>query len=183
MKQDFDVEIDYRAFFLRPDIPPEGIPRPERYNRPDSPVQRMAKEAGLVMNRPSIVPSTRLALEATEYAKQHGVGEAFHMAAYDAYWREGVDLGKVENLRPIGESVGLDWSDLSTHLDQRTHRESVEQQYEEARGVGVTGIPAYVLGRFFFTGAQPYELFKQVAERALAPKDQDGDAEGDSSAH
>ena len=142
----------------------------------------MAEEVGLVMNRPPIVPSTRLALEATEYAKQHGVGEAFHMAAYEAYWRDGADLGKVENLKPIGESVGLDGHDLSAHLEQRTHRESVEQQYEEARGVGVTGIPAYVLGRFFFTGAQPYDLFKQVAERALMPREQDGDAEGDSSA-
>ena len=51
-----------------------------------------------------------LRLEATEYAKLKGVGEEFHMAAYEAYWREGVDLGKVENLKPIGESVGLDWS-------------------------------------------------------------------------
>ena len=133
------------------------------------------------MNRPSIVPSTRLVLEATEYAKQHGVGEAFHMAAYDAYWRESVDLGKPEKLRPIAESVGLDWPDLASNLEQRTQKETVEQQYEEALSVGVTGIPAYVLGRFFFTGAQPYELFKQVAERALMPKEPDGDAEGDSS--
>ena len=141
----------------------------------------MAKEAGLVMNRPALTPSTRLALEATEYAKLKGVGEEFHMAAYAAYWGEGVDLGKMENLKPIGESVGLDWSDLSHHLDERTHKESVENQYKEALGVGVTGIPAYVLGKFFFTGAQPYDLFKQVAERALVSAQQDEDAEGESS--
>ena len=96
----------------------------------------MAKEAGLVMNRPALTPSTRLALEATEYAKLKGVGEEFHMAAYAAYWSEGVDLGKVENLKPIGESVGLDGSDLSHHLEERTHKESVENQYQEALGVG-----------------------------------------------
>jgi len=141
----------------------------------------MAQEAGLVMNRPALTPSTRLALEATEYAKLKGVGEEFHMAAYEAYWGEGVDLGKVENLKPIGESVGLDWSDLSHHLDERTHKESVENQYQEALGVGVTGIPAYVIGKFFFTGAQPYDLFKQVAERALTSAEQDEDAEGESS--
>ena len=142
----------------------------------------MAKEAGLVMNRPALTPSTRLALEATEYAKVHGVGEEFHMAAYEAYWREGMDLGNVENLKSIGEGVGLDSNDLSQHLEDRTHRESVEHQYQEALGAGVTGIPAYVLGKLFFTGAQPYELFKQVAERALINAEQDTDAEGDSSA-
>ena len=41
------MEIDYRAFFLRPDLPPEGMPRPEKYNNPNSPVQRAAEEAGI----------------------------------------------------------------------------------------------------------------------------------------
>ena len=77
--------------------------------------------------------------------------------------------------------MGLDWSDLSHHLDERTHKESVENQYQEALGVGVTGIPAYVLGKFFFTGAQPYDMFKQVAERALESAEQGEDAEGESS--
>jgi predicted DsbA family dithiol-disulfide isomerase len=141
----------------------------------------MAKEAGLVMNRPAITPSTRLALEATEYAKLHGLGEEFHMAAYEAYWRDGVDLGKVENLKPIGDTVGLDWTDMSQHLEERTHRESVEHQYQEALGVGVTGIPAYVLGKYFFTGAQPYEMFKEVAERALLLTEQGANEESNSS--
>ncbi|MBI4236220.1 MAG: DsbA family oxidoreductase, partial [Chloroflexi bacterium] len=61
--------MDYRAFLLRPDIPAEGIPRPESYNRPNSPIKRYADEVGLVFNRPPIIPYTRLALEATEYAK------------------------------------------------------------------------------------------------------------------
>ena len=130
-------------------------------------MQRYAKEAGLVMNRPPITSYTRLALEATEYAKRMGLGEKFHMAAYAAYWGEGVDLGKVENLRPIAEGVGLDWAELSGHLERRTFQQDVENQYQEALRIGVTGIPAYVVGRFFFMGAQPYDLFRQVAERAL----------------
>lgn len=119
------------------------------------------------MNRPAITSYTRLALEATEAAKRAGLGEEFHEATYAAYWGDGVDLGKVENLKPIAEKVGLDWTDLSHHLEHRTYQQDVENQYQEALKVGVTGIPAYVIGRFFFMGAQPYDLFKQVAERAL----------------
>ncbi len=167
MKQDFNVSIDYRAFFLRPDLPPEGVERPARYNNPDSPVQQRAKEAGIIMNRPDRTPNTRLALEATEAAKQAGVGEAFHEEAYRSYWGEGVDLGKVENFKPIAEKVGMDWDVLSHHMEHRTYKDEVEKQYQEALHVGVTGIPAYVIGRFFFVGAQPYDVFKQVAERAI----------------
>jgi predicted DsbA family dithiol-disulfide isomerase len=119
------------------------------------------------LNRSERTPYTRYALEATEAAKQLGKGEEFHHAAYLAYWRDGVDLGKTENLKPIAESVGLDWSEVSRHLEHRTYAQAVEEQYQEALGIGVTGIPAYVIGRFFFMGAQPYDLFKQVAERAL----------------
>ena len=88
-------------------------------------------------------------------------------AAYRAYWGEGVDLGKPENFKPIADEVGLDWPTLEKHLEHRTYKEEVEKQYQEALNVGVTGIPAYVIGRFFFVGAQPYDVFKQVAERAL----------------
>ena len=132
------------------------------------------------MNRPAIVPYTRFALEATEYAKRQGLGEEFHMKAYDSYWREGVDLGKVENLKPIAESVGLNWRELAEHLEHRTYQDAVEGQYQEALQVGVTGIPAYVIGRFFFTGAQPYEMFRQVAERALLRIESGEDASADS---
>ena len=148
-------------------MPPEGVQRPARYNNPDSPVQQQAKAAGIIMNRPEWTPNTRMALEATEAAKQAGVGEAFHEAAYRAYWGEGVDLGKPENFKPIADEVGLDWPTLEKHLEHRTYKEEVEKQYQEALNVGVTGIPAYVIGRFFFVGAQPYDVFKQVAERAL----------------
>ena len=148
-------------------MPPEGIARPERYNNPNSPVQQAAEAAGIVMNRPERVPYTRLALEATEAAKQAGAGEAFHEAAYRAYWGDGVDLGVVENLKPIAEEVGLDWPTMHKHIEDRTYKEEVERQYQDALNIGVTGIPAYVIGRFFFVGAQPYDVFKQVAERAI----------------
>ena len=168
MKEEFNVEIDYRAFFLRPDLPVEGIPRPEKYNNPDSPVQRAAEEAGIKMTRPAIVPYTRLALEATESAKMMGVGELFHEATYKAYWEDGVDLGKIETLKKIAEDLGVDWNRMSKDIENRVYKDEVESQYEQALQVGVTGIPAYVIGKYFFTGAQPYEIFKQVAEKALA---------------
>ena len=58
-------------------------------------------------------------------------------------------------------------SSIQDHLANRTFKEEVEKQYEEALKVGVTGIPAYVIGNYFFMGAQPYEVFKQVAEKAI----------------
>lgn len=162
------MQVDYRAFFLRPDTPPQGIPRPQSSGRPtNSPMRAAAEEAGLVMNRPPITSYTRLALEATEYAKNTPFVDAFHEEAYRIYWTDGKDLGRLEVIREVAERVGMDWSELCAHLEARTYKEEIERQHQEAMQVGVTGIPAFVLGRYFFMGAQPYELFKEVAERAM----------------
>lgn len=65
--------MDWRPFFLRPETPPEGMPLPahvrERAKDPNNPLKRRADEAGLKMAQREIIPSTRRAHEAAEYAR------------------------------------------------------------------------------------------------------------------
>ncbi len=42
------------------------------------------------------------------------------------------------------------------------------EQYQEALGYGIRGIPTFVIGNLMFSGAQPYQVFKSAMERALA---------------
>lgn len=128
-----------------------------------------------MMRRAGLTPYTRLALEASEYAKTTGLFEPFHKGLYHAFWAEGKDLGKIDVVREVGEAVGLDGSELTRHLESRSYKEIIEAQYAEALQIGVTGIPAFIIGRFFFMGAQPYELFQQVAQRAQAKMEEEKD--------
>jgi predicted DsbA family dithiol-disulfide isomerase len=43
----------------------------------------------------------------------------------------------------------------------------VQQQYQEALAHGINGIPAFTIGKYLFTGAHPYEFFKQVMDKVL----------------
>jgi predicted DsbA family dithiol-disulfide isomerase len=106
------------------------------------------------------------ALEATEYAQQQGQFDAFHLAAYKAYWEDGKDLGDIAVIEELALKCGLNWPELSERLDSGYYREIVIAQFQQARGMNIRGIPAFLMGNQLFTGAQPYEIFKLAFARA-----------------
>ena len=156
-------------------MPAEGIVRPPRDGaEPGSPltgnIGETAIEAGLTMRRAPLTPNTRLAFEASEFAKDYDLFEPFHKACYRAFWEDGVNLGQISVLQQLGEQVGLDAQEMKERLDTGYYTAQAQAQYDEAISLGVNGIPSFIMGRYFFSGAQPYELFKQVAETVQKDK-------------
>jgi len=118
------------------------------------------------MRRPARTSYTMYALEATEYAQQMGQFDAFHLAAYKAYWEDLSDLGNLDVIREIALKCGLDWPELSQRLESGFYRETVMAQYQQALDLGIRGIPSFIVGNQLFTGAQPYEVFHMALAKA-----------------
>jgi predicted DsbA family dithiol-disulfide isomerase len=163
--------VNLRAYFLHPEIPPEGE---LRRNRPFEATgqkprwQAYADEEGLVMRRAELTPYTKLAQSVTEYAKSFGKADAFHHAAYRALWEDGANLGDLTVLEKLAVGVGLNWADLGPRLRAGVYDSIIEKQHDEGIRIGVEGVPAFVVDRlFYFSGAQPMEMFRLVAKRAL----------------
>ena len=172
MAQEYDITVEGRAYLLRPDTPKEGTkrqPKPgQNGNALSEPLKSNAEEAGLVMKLPPLYPNTMYSLEATEHAQQQGKFMEFHKAAYKALWEDGQDLGDLSVIGSVAESVGLDSADLVPRLESNEYSSTVMEQYQEALGYGVRGIPTFVIGNLMFSGAQPYQVFKSAMERVLA---------------
>ena len=126
------------------------------------------------MRRPPLTPYSMYALEATEYAQQQGQFDAFHLAAYKAYWEECKNLGDLGVIQELALKCGLDWPQLSERLETGYYRDTVLTQYREAMDLGIRGIPAFLMGNQLFTGAQPYEIFKLAVARAREGMQQGG---------
>ena len=122
------------------------------------------------MRRAPLTPNSRLSFGASEFAKDKGLFEPFHKACYRAFWEDGANLGELSVLQQLGEQVGLDAQEMKERLDIGHYTAQAQTQYEEAISIGVNGIPSFIIGRYFFSGAQPYELFKQVAETVQKEK-------------
>ena len=174
MQQDYDVTVEAKAYFLRPDTPREGKPREvrpgEAGDQLSEPLRSYAEEAGLVMRRPSVVSYTSYALQATEYAQQQSAFEPFHTGLYKAYWEHGKDLGDLDVIGEVAVECGLDWSELSDRLTSGYYEQAVMDQHKEAMEHGIRGIPTFLIGNRMFSGARPYEIFQGVMNQVLTPE-------------
>lgn len=148
-------------------MPLEGMPRlqkPGEGNELSPGVKSLSEEIGLKMKRPSFIACSRPALEAAEYAKEKGKFDQFHLAVFKAYWEEGKNIGERSILCEIAEKCGLPGNEMERCLDEGRYRERIERQNEEAVAMGITGIPAYIIGDHLIVGAQPYRVFQQAVK-------------------
>jgi predicted DsbA family dithiol-disulfide isomerase len=120
------------------------------------------------MKRPPLMPNTRRAHEATEFAKEAGRLLPFHRAVFRAYWEDEENIGDVKVLCRIGAECGLDAAELRGALEVGRFASLVEEQIEWSRAVGITGVPTCVFDeKFSLVGAQDYEVFRDVARRIV----------------
>ena len=133
-----------------------------------------ALDAGLVnMKRPTRTPNSLKALQSIVHAREVGRSAELRDALYVAYWEDGQDIGQLSVIREVAEASGIEWPPLEEALGDSRHMETVLREYQEGRDLGFDGIPAFVIGDLKFTGAQPMEVFRKVAERAEAKLEAD----------
>ncbi len=175
-RREFDAEVTWLPFDLHPEYPPEGIPLEQLHRRygigvgEQDPLRDRFAAAGLVYNRPEIVPNTRLALRVTELARERGLHEPFHNRLMDAYWSEATNIGDPEQLRRLAAEVGLDAQDVEqTIADPAAYLDTVEGSTAQAVSAGINAVPAFVLDRrLIVLGAQPLEVFHRAFEQLAA---------------
>lgn len=111
-----------------------------------------------------------------------------------AYFSEGQPIGELETLVKLGVEVGLDAGKTRIVLASETYADEVAADEKEARSLGISGVPFFVIDeKYGISGAQPTELFQQALEQAWSEShpliqvsststDDAGSCEGDSCA-
>ena len=111
----------------------------------------------------TITSNSHLALEAAEYAAETPHAAAFHRAMFKSYFDELEDIGKIDTVVRVGESVGLDGGELRKVLETGAFRQQVDDGIQWAREVGVTGVPTFVIAdKWAVVGAQDYNVFESL---------------------
>jgi predicted DsbA family dithiol-disulfide isomerase len=120
--------------------------------------------------QPGRIPNTRRALALGEVAREEGKLEPYRQRAMHAHWRDGMDLESDDDLRTIARDADLSADAVERSRSDPQYLKRVDAIRAEASAIGVQGIPTFVIGRLGFSGAQPYEAFAALAERAGAAK-------------
>ncbi|GIX14338.1 MAG: polyketide biosynthesis protein [Paracoccaceae bacterium] len=174
--------IRWRAFRLNPDMPPGGMDRRAylraKFGREDGAqayarVREAARAAGVEMNLDAIarVPDTTDAHRLIRWAHGAGVQATVVQALFDAYFREGRDIGDHAELAAIAGAAGMDAGLLARLLAGDADREAVIAEDSQARALGIGGVPTFILaGRHVVQGARPAGDWRRIiAELAALP--------------
>jgi predicted DsbA family dithiol-disulfide isomerase len=182
LREEFPLDVEWRPFELRPDAPREGIPMERVVGRGRYTEQYLtylddaAARAGIRMKPRAILPNSRAALEAAEFAREAGHFEPLHRALFRAYFEDGEDIGDEEVLVRLAGECGLEAKALAEALRERRYEKLVDDKVRWAYEQNLGGVPAFIFyppgssregDGFVLVGAQEYDVFKDIAERIL----------------
>ena len=173
LKKEYNVEVEWRPFYLRPDTPPEGMDLPDyikraRDNGSEERLRMMAEMHGMEFRSTERIYNTRLAHEATEYAREHGKANEFHHIIFRKVYAEGFDPAQWDVLRSAAEEAGLNANDMQSIVEGGKYTEEVAGQVNWAQRIGVTGVPTYVINdKYAIVGEQPYKALKSALGQIL----------------
>ncbi len=147
-------------------MPPEGKPRRQHSQPGDPPsaLELRGQSQGITFARGRERTSYSIpALEAGEFATEHGDALDFHRALFKAYFTDLVDISDPDILVEVAASVGLDGGALADALANGQYRAQVIDGINWSRGIGVTAIPTFVFqDQYGIVGAQDYSVFQSI---------------------
>ena len=115
-------------------------------------------------------------------ALERGAQDAVKERFMRAYLTEGQAIGDPETLGRLAREAGLDADDVGSVLATDAYAREVRADEEEARTLGISGVPFFVLGgRHGVSGAQPAEVLLRAlgqAWREVSPAEETAPAEG-----
>jgi len=175
LRKEHGVHVKWVHFPLHPETPAEGRSLEDLfagrgYDIPKMQAQMRARmqAEGLPYGTRTHTYNSRLAQELGTWADTQPGGEAIHDALFKAYFVDAKNIGDPEVLVEIAASVGLPADQAREVIEQRTHKDAVDADWEKSRQYGVTGVPTFVMGQRGVVGAQPYEVLEELVRQAAS---------------
>jgi predicted DsbA family dithiol-disulfide isomerase len=82
----------------------------------------------------------------------------------------GKDIGDIDYLVGLAASLGIDEAEARAALSSERFAADVRADIAEARRLGITGVPFFVIDRTYgISGAQPTDVFVEALTEAWTP--------------
>jgi predicted DsbA family dithiol-disulfide isomerase len=175
---DHPVEVEWKSFQLDPTFPRgEAVPvydaLAEKFGggqvrEMTGRVTELAAVEGLHYDYDhAVMVNTFDAHRLAHHARSQGLGGEMHERLMRAQLVEGETVNDPDTLLRLAEEIGVEGAGPVVTSDRYTAE--VEADIREARLLGATGVPFFVLDRKYgVSGAQPAEVFAQALRTAFA---------------
>ena len=178
-----EVDVQWRSYQLDPSLPEhyDGTELQYLSERKGMDPQQMAgmlahvaeqaRGEGLAYDFENLVVANSFTAHRLIHAARElggpAAADAVKEALLSAHFEQGRNIGDVEVLAAIAADAGLDAGRVRAALAGDDYADDVRQDIAEARALGVTGVPFFVIDRRYgISGAQPAEVFAGALEKA-----------------
>ncbi|MGM0839535.1 MAG: DsbA family oxidoreductase [Bacillota bacterium] len=180
------VEIAFKSFELDPDAPVDtdmsiqeilskkyGTSLEQAKNMTDS-MTKQAATVGLDFRFDTSIPTNTFdAHRLTTYAKTKGKETELTEILLHAHFTLSKHIGDKETLVRLAEQAGLDAEESQAVLESDEFTQDVRADEEEARQIGVQGVPFFVINRkYAISGAQPSDVFLSSIQKVWEEENQ-----------
>lgn len=133
-------------------------------------VTMLASQVGLVYDfEKSRIVNSLKAHQLVHFAKKQGKDDEAEEVLFKAFFTDGKNIADTETLLELAKTINLDITELKVILDSNQLVKSVEQDIDEARKIGVSGVPFFVFNhKYAVSGAQPIEVFLDALNESFA---------------
>jgi protein-disulfide isomerase len=90
-----------------------------------------------------------------------------HERLFETAGEWGGQSDPTEQFTSYAADLGLDTDAFVTCLESGETAAQVQAELEQGEALGVSGVPAFFINDWFLSGAQPFEAFAEVIEKAL----------------
>ena len=178
-----DVEVVWRSFELDPSAPTTGTPGGQterlaaKYGTTLDGARQMQRRVadaaageGLDFNMDVAVPANTVdAHRVIHLAQGAGLQAAMKERLLKAHFTDGEAVGETDTLVRLATEVGLDAGAVRSMLDGDELTDAVRSDESEARALGISGVPFFVIDRRYgVSGAQPSEHLLEALQTAWA---------------
>ena len=130
------IQVQWTAFPLHPDTPQDGLTLQQLFAGRSVDIDRMmnhlkqvAHQLGLPLGERDKTYNSRLAQELAKWAESKGKGGKFHEAVFHAYFVDGKNIAKINELVLLAKSIGLS--------EQRGKTGSLNQELSRTRSIRI----------------------------------------------
>lgn len=131
-------------------------------------VARWAKRMNVPCRPPPVTTDPTRAGCGSLLAEERGVLCPYVTAVMDREWGEAQDIGDPEVLLEAGELAGLARDELSEAMDDPACRAQLEDNWREARELGVIGVPTLLIRDQIFWGNDRLDFVREYLEEIEA---------------
>ncbi len=174
-RDDLNISVNWRAFQLNPALPMGGVSRQEYtaskfggrenakaiYDR----VRLAAEQVGLTLHFDEIIvqPNSTKMHELIYASKETALTDDLIEALFKAFFIDGEDLSKKENIGKIARDIGMSDEVIRAAIESDNYAGRVSEDIEESQRLGISGVPFYVINaEIGLSGAQTSEIIAKT---------------------